>query len=140
MIDLRDGRLHGVDHVAVAVRDIDRHLAFFRDRLGLPIVHDEILSAPPVRLLHLDADNLHIQLVQPLGPSRVATFIEQRGEGLHHVCFRVSRIEETLAGLGLVADGDVFQGGRGQPSCFLDARHLGLEIELTELAPRPLAS
>lgn len=127
----------GVDHVAVAVEDVDASLTFFRDRLGLIVVHDETLQAPPVRLLYLDAGNLHIQLVQPLGPGRIATFLEERGEGFHHVCFRVDRIETALASLGFGAV-EVFMGGRGQPSCFLDADGSGIAVELTEAMPRSL--
>ncbi len=140
MTDPRDGGVHGVDHVAVAVRDIEAHVAYYRDRLRLPVVHDEVLESPPVRLLHLDAGNLQIQLVQPLGPGRVATFIEERGEGLHHVCFRVTRIEAALEGLGLESAGSVFMGARGRPACFLDQAPRGVDVELTELAPRALAS
>ena len=138
LAELTHDSLRGVDHVAIAVRDIDRSLEYFRDRLGLVVVHDETLGAPPVRLLFLDAGNVRIQLVQPLGPGRVATFLQERGEGLHHVCFRVGSIEETVDSLGLVRDGEIFTGAAGQPSCFLDDGESGAVIELTESAPRTL--
>ena len=138
MAELPDYALRGLDHVAFAVRDIDRSLRYFRDRLGLAVVHDETLAAPPVRLVHLDAIGARIQLVQPLGPGRVSAFLDDRGEGIHHVCFRVARVEETLAGLGLAADGDVFIGAHGRPSCFLDDSPPGTVVELTEIDPRVL--
>lgn len=136
MNDPRDGDVRGVDHVAIAVRDIGTHLGFFRDQLRLPVVHDEVLVSPPVRLLHLHASDIEIQLVQPLGPGRIATFIDEHGEGFHHICFRVPRIDAAVMELGLAVAGDVFVGGRGHPACFLDEHPQGVEIELMEPRPR----
>jgi len=137
---ITDNVLRGVDHIAIAIRDVDRSLEYFRDRLGLVVVHDETLQAPPVRLVFLDAGNVQIQLVQPLGPGRVAAFLDERGEGLHHVCFRVDRIETSIAALGLLPDGEIFMGARGQPSCFLDDGSSGTVVELTEMRPRALTT
>ena len=140
MADPADHALQGVDHIAIATRDAARSLGFFRDRLGLVVVHDETLERPPVRLVMLEGGGTQIQLVQPMGPGRVAAFLDESGEGLHHVCFRVRRIEDSVAALGVAIDGEVFIGAHGRPSCFLDEPASGTVVELTELAARALPS
>jgi methylmalonyl-CoA epimerase len=130
--DMIGDGLGGVDHVAIAVRDVDPYLAYYRDRLGLFVVHDEVLVDPPVRLLLLDAGNVRIQLVQPCGPGRVLSFIEDRGEGLHHICFLVDRIEATLLSRRLDLDGPIFLGGQGRRCCFVDDERTGVAVELME--------
>ena len=77
-----------LDHVALAVRDGERAAAELHERLGLAVVHREELARPRVRLTYLDAGNGFIQLVEPLdGTSEVARWLEEHGEGVHHVCF-----------------------------------------------------
>lgn len=125
------GRLSGVDHVAVLVADIDEALPQFVDGLGLVQVSDETLFHPAVRLVHLDAGNVDVQLVQPLGAGKMADLLHHSGPGLHHVCFGVARLTDTLAALGESLDG-VFSGGRGRPACFLSGESRLLDIELME--------
>jgi len=127
------GWLRGVDHVAVLVSDIDAAVADFSRKFGLGIASDESLAQPAVRLVHLDAGNVDIQLVQPRGPGKLADDLERSGPGLHHVCFGVSALDNALADLG-EPDGSVFYGGQGRRACFL-AKYPGpLSVELIEFA------
>lgn len=123
--------LRGVDHVAVLVRDADAALGELGARFGLTAASDETLADAAVRLVHLDAGNVDLQLVEPLGPGRVADDLARRGPGLHHVCFGVPGLPSALAGLGEPAEG-TFRGGQGRPACFLTSRPAGLYVELIE--------
>jgi methylmalonyl-CoA epimerase len=92
--------LSALDHTAIAVADIDRALAFYRDVLGLPLVHRETLPDQGVEAALLDVGDSHVELIAPLGPGGgVARFLKQRGSGLHHVAYRVDDIDATLASL-----------------------------------------
>ena len=83
------------------------------------------------RLVHMDAGNVDLQLVEPLGPGRLADDLERQGPGLHHLCFGVPGLPGALAGLGEPGDG-TFRGGQGRPACFLASRPGGLYVELIE--------
>jgi methylmalonyl-CoA epimerase len=92
--------LTALDHTGIAVADIDDSLAFYRDVLGLPLVHRETVSDQGVEAALLDVGDSHVELIAPLGPeTAVARFLEQRGPGLHHIAYRVDDIEATLASL-----------------------------------------
>jgi methylmalonyl-CoA epimerase len=92
--------LSTIDHVGVAVEDIDSALAVYRDALGMPLVHRETIAEQGVDAALLDVGDGHIELLQPLGPeTAVGKFLARRGPGLHHVAYRVSDVEETLTAL-----------------------------------------
>jgi methylmalonyl-CoA epimerase len=97
-----------IDHVGVAVEDIDGALALYRDSLGLPLVHRETIADQGVDAALLDIGDGHIELLQPLSPeTAVGRFLSKRGPGLHHVAYRVADIDSTLnalaaAGLRLI--------------------------------------
>jgi methylmalonyl-CoA/ethylmalonyl-CoA epimerase len=89
-----------IDHVGVAVEDIDAALAIYRDALGMPLVHRERIAEQGVDAALLDVGDGHIELLQPLGSETpVGKFIARRGPGLHHVAYRVADIEQTLKAL-----------------------------------------
>ena len=92
--------LGAIDHTGIAVADLEQSLAFYRDVLGLPLVHRETLPEQGVEAVLLDVGDSHVELIAPLGPETgVARFLEQRGPGLHHVAYRVDDIKATLASL-----------------------------------------
>lgn len=89
-----------VDHIAIVVRDTEDALTFYRDQMGLPMLYSETLEKVGVRLTHLDMGNLRLQLVQPLTPDHpLSAHLEHRGEGFHHVCWKVDNIGEAMAQL-----------------------------------------
>jgi len=124
-----------VDHIAIAVHDIDASLPYYVNELCLALVHDERLPDIGVRLAYLQAGNTMVQLVQPTGDGAVAQFLAARGEGLHHVCFAVDDIPLVLDRLKGEGEAQVFMGGRGRRCAFLLNHPNGLITELTETSP-----
>jgi methylmalonyl-CoA/ethylmalonyl-CoA epimerase len=116
--------LSTIDHVGVAVQDIDAALSLYRDALGMPQVHRETVSEQGVDAVLLDVGDSHVELLQPLGPdTAVGKFLARRGPGLHHVAYRVEDIEEALrqlsaAGMRLI-DQQPRVGIRGSRVAFL---------------------
>ena len=124
-----------LDHVGIAVRNTEQALRHFRDRLGLRVAHSEELEAHRVRLTYLDAGNAYVQLVEPLDfDHELARWIDEHGEGVHHVCFGV---DHPLAAAGELAPegapAPVAGSGRGRISSFVPGDlPSGVRIECTE--------
>lgn len=92
--------LSAIDHVGIAVEDIDGALAVYRDVLGMPLVHRETVADQGVDAALLDVGDGHIELVAPLGPeTAVGKFLARKGPGLHHVAYRVPDVEQALSAL-----------------------------------------
>jgi methylmalonyl-CoA/ethylmalonyl-CoA epimerase len=90
-----------IDHVGVAVEDLDRAISLYEGSFGMPLVHRETIESQGVEAVLLDVGEGHIELLRPLGPETVVgRFLERRGEGLHHVAYRVDNIDVALATLG----------------------------------------
>jgi len=126
--------LRRLDHVALVIRDTDEALRFYRDRLGLRVVSSEEISVPHVRLTHLDAGNAYIQLVEPLQlDSPVQTWLDEHGEGVHHLCFGVDDVEAAVSHLSDDGSPVALGSGRGRVSGFVTtAGSHGVSIECTE--------
>jgi methylmalonyl-CoA/ethylmalonyl-CoA epimerase len=89
--------LSAIDHVGVAVPDIDAALAFYRDALRMDLVHRETVVDQGVTAALLDAGDSHVELIEPLSPDNgVGRFLNKHGAGLHHVAYRVESVEEAL--------------------------------------------
>jgi len=89
-----------IDHVGVAVRDIDSSLELYRDLFKLDVAHREVVQEQGVEAVLLDVGENHVELLAPLGPDTpVGKFIANRGPGLHHVAYQVKNIDSTLAAL-----------------------------------------
>ena len=89
-----------VDHVGVAVDDLEAALVLYRDTLGMPLVHRETVTEQGVEAALLDVGESHIELLSPLGPdTAVGKFLARKGPGLHHVAYRVESVDEALAAL-----------------------------------------
>jgi methylmalonyl-CoA epimerase len=89
-----------VDHVGVAVDDLEAALVLYRDTLGMPLVHRETVTEQGVEAALLDVGESHIELLSPLGPdTAVGKFLARKGPGLHHVAYRVDSVDEALAAL-----------------------------------------
>jgi methylmalonyl-CoA/ethylmalonyl-CoA epimerase len=116
--------LSAIDHVGVAVENLDDALTLYRDQLGMPLVHRETVTEQGVDAALLDVGDGHLELLQPLGPdTAVGKFLSRRGPGLHHVAYRVASVQETLeacaaAGMRLI-DEQPRTGIRGSRVAFL---------------------
>lgn len=89
-----------IDHVGVAVQDLDASLHLYRDLFELDVAHREVVEQQGVEAVLLDVGENHVELLAPLGPDTpVGKFIAKRGPGLHHVAYQVSDIDSTLTAL-----------------------------------------
>jgi methylmalonyl-CoA/ethylmalonyl-CoA epimerase len=89
-----------VDHVGVAVEDLEAALLLYRDTLGMPLVHRETVTEQGVEAALLDVGESHIELLSPLAPdTAVGKFLARKGPGLHHVAYRVDSVDDALAAL-----------------------------------------
>ncbi len=87
----------GIDHVGVAVADLDEALALHERTYGMPVVHRETVIEQGVEAVLLDVGESHVELLRPLADdSPVGRFLAKRGPGLHHVAYRVDDIEAAL--------------------------------------------
>jgi methylmalonyl-CoA/ethylmalonyl-CoA epimerase len=86
-----------LDHIGIAVRSIEESLKVWRDILGFRVEMMEDVPEQKVRVVMLNAGTLTIELLEPLATdSPIHKFIEKRGEGLHHLSFSVSNIEQKI--------------------------------------------
>ena len=129
------GRLN---HVAIAVKDLASATALYRDTLGAKV--SDPLPQPDhgVTVVFIELPNTKIELLEPLGESSpIAKFLEKRGPGIHHVCYRVPDLDAALAacraaGYRLV-DETPRQGAHGKRIAFLHPKSTGgVLIELTD--------
>jgi methylmalonyl-CoA epimerase len=89
-----------IDHIGVAVQDIEAALPLYRDTFAMHVAHREIVEEQGVEAVLLDVGENHIELLAPLGPDTpVGKFLTKRGSGLHHVAYQVSDIDAALSAL-----------------------------------------
>jgi len=89
-----------IDHVGVAVTDLDAALALYEQRYAMTLVHRETVEEQGVEAVLLDVGENHVELLAPLGDDTpVGRFLAKKGPGLHHVAYQVADIEATLAEL-----------------------------------------
>lgn len=119
-----------IDHVGVAVSDLDTAASLYEGTFGMPLAHRERVESQGVEAALLDVGDGHVELLQPLGPQTVVgRFIERRGEGLHHVAYAVEDIDASLArlrkaGIKLI-DEEPRAGIRGSRVAFLHPNATG---------------
>ncbi len=132
-------KLLNLDHVGIAVSDLDAALAGYRDRYGVEPLYREVVEAQGVEEAMIPVGGSFVQLLQPLGDDTpVGRFLEKRGEGLHHVAFMVASIETALEHMreqgARLIDENARPGGRGARIAFVHPSDLGgTLIELVEL-------
>ena len=129
-----------LDHIGIAVKSIDAAKKIYED-LGLTIEHVETVETQRVRTAFLSVGDANLELLEPSdSDSTIAKYIEKRGEGIHHLCFRVDDIEAHLArlkerGYRLINEAPV-PGAHGCRVAFLHpAAGNGVLIELSEKTP-----
>lgn len=134
-------KLINLDHVAIAVHDLDDAIAGYQNRYQVEPIHREKVESQGVDEAMIPVGGSFIQLLEPLGPETpVGRFLSKKGEGLHHVAYTVVSIEAALshlseAGARLI-DTEPRPGGRGTRVAFVHPADLaGTLIELVELSP-----
>lgn len=86
-----------IDHIGIAVKSIEEALPYYTETLGLKLLHTEAVPSEKVRVAFIDSGNVTIELLQPIDEtSTIHSFIEKKGEGIHHIAFGVSSIQERL--------------------------------------------
>ena len=129
-----------IDHIGVAVEQLEQTLELYRERLGLRVAHREVVAAQGVEAVLLDVGENHVELLAPLGPDTpVGKFLAKKGPGLHHVAYQVGDIDATLAALkqaGLeLIDEQPRAGIRGSRVAFMSPRAtVGVLTEIVEPA------
>ena len=130
-----------IEHIALAVEDLDAAVAHYRDVWGLQVSHREQVKNQGVEEAMLPIGESFLQLLGPTGPdTTVGKFIEHRGEGLHHIAYEVPDLEGALTelkerGVRLI-DEVPRRGGRGHMVAFVHPKgNHGLLVELIQ-APR----
>jgi methylmalonyl-CoA/ethylmalonyl-CoA epimerase len=132
-------KLLNLDHVAIAVHDLDDSLDGYRGRYRVEPLYREVVEAQGVEEAMIPVGGSFIQLLQPLAADTpVGRFLESRGEGLHHVAFAVASIDVALEHLreekARLVDDAARPGGRGTRIAFVHPADLaGTLIELVEL-------
>lgn len=132
------GLLTEIDHVAIAVRDLDAAVAYYRDTFGAELAHRETVESDGVEEALIAVAQSYIQLVSPTrADSPVAAYLEKRGEGLHHVGYRVAdcavALEAVRAAGGRLIDDAPRPGSRGTTVAFVHPKGaLGTLIELVQ--------
>jgi methylmalonyl-CoA/ethylmalonyl-CoA epimerase len=92
--------LDRIDHIGIAVTEIEPALELWGKGFQLDVAHREIVEEQGVEAVLLDVGENHVELLAPLGPDTpVGKFLAKRGPGLHHVAYQVSDIEATLGEL-----------------------------------------
>lgn len=117
--------LKGLDHLAIAVPDTEAALLIWRDRVGLPVLHQEKVNDGTILLTHLGLGNTQLQLVQPLVANHpLQDWLRAHGPGLHHLCFAVDDVDAAAqsAAAGGLPKGEPkpHQGTQGKRALFLD--------------------
>ncbi|MFN8174945.1 MAG: methylmalonyl-CoA epimerase [Solirubrobacteraceae bacterium] len=119
-----------IDHIGVAVEDLDAGIALYEGTLGMPLVHRETVSEQGVEAALLDVGEGHVELLRPLGPDTpVGKFLGRKGPGLHHVAYQVPDVAAALrslrdAGVRLI-DEAPRTGIRGSSVAFLHPASTG---------------
>ncbi len=131
-------RLGAVNHIGIAVKNLEEAKKIFSEALGLPCIDEKTLPERGVRVAFLSSGNTTVELLEGIGPeSAVSKFIEQRGPGIHHLCFEADGIERVMkelaeSGVRLI-DEKPRPGAEGKPVAFVHPKStLGVLIELIE--------
>jgi methylmalonyl-CoA/ethylmalonyl-CoA epimerase len=127
-----------IDHVAIAVNDLDAAIDYYERAFGATVDHREIVERDGVEEALLKVADSYVQLMTPTRPdSPVAKALEKRGEGLHHIGYRVNDCEEALAAVVAAGATPIDQaprpGSRGTTVAFIHPRgSFGTLIELVQ--------
>lgn len=130
-----------LDHIGIAVRDLEAALSVYEEGLGLRSDHRETVEDQQVKTAFLPVGETRVELLETLSPEGpIGRFIEKRGEGIHHLCFEVSDIRAALrrceeSGMTLI-DREPREGAHGKWVAFVHPKSThGVLIELSQNRP-----
>jgi len=127
-----------IDHIAIAVKDLDAAVAYYHDTFGCDVAHREVIERDGVEEALLKVADSYVQLLTPIrDDSPVAKFLEKKGEGIHHVGYRVDDCAAALAQVKAeghqVIDNVPRPGSRGTTVAFVHPKTaFGTLIELVQ--------
>ena len=127
-----------IDHIAIAVNDLEAAIEYYRDTYGVEVEHREVVERDGVEEALLKVADSYVQLLTPIrDDSPVAKYIAKNGEGLHHIGYRVSDVAATLARVKAeghrVIDEQPRPGSRGTTVAFIHPKTaFGTLIELVQ--------
>ncbi len=126
-----------VDHVAIAVRNLDEGLKTYENLLGIKHSHIEEIPDQGIKAAMIAVGDIEIELIEPTNPdSGVAKFLEKKGEGIHHICLEVDDVDkelESLAAKGIdLIDKQGRQGLAGKIGFLHPRSTKGVLIELAQ--------
>ncbi len=133
-----EGMFTEIDHIAIAVRDLPAAIDFYRETFGAVVDHREVVDSDGVEEALLKVAESYIQLLTPTrDDSPVATYLEKKGEGLHHIGYRVADCAAALQSVkdngGRVIDDAPRPGSRGTTVAFVHPKtSFGTLIELVQ--------
>lgn len=119
-----------IDHIAIAVPDLDSAIPHYRDILGLTFLGTEEVPDQKVKVAMFNVDGVHIELLEPLSPeSPITQFLEKKGGGIHHIAFRVNdagvQIKEMERKGVRMLDSEPRPGAHGTRIAFAHPKSLG---------------
>ncbi len=132
--------LEKIDHIGIAVRNLDEAIGRYTSLCGRGPGHLEEVTAQKVKVAMFDVGESRVELLMATAPdSPIAKFIDKRGEGMHHICFKVPNLEEALARMSAagmeIIPGASGEGAGGSRVAFLHPKSLmGVMVELVEQA------
>lgn len=128
-----------INHVAIAVNNMEEPLNFWKDKLGLNVEHTENVPTQKTDVAFLPVSESEIELISPTDDSTgLAKFLQKKGPGIHHICFEVDNLIEMMSelkekGVRLLSDTPQLAAG-GNLMCFIHPKEAeGVLVELYQI-------
>jgi len=125
-----------IDHIGIVVKDLSKAIEVYSEGLGLEVRSTEEIAEYNVKIAFLAIGEALIELIEPTGPGTSQDFLNEHGEGINHICYRVTDLRESLGELSKklrVRDKEPRLGAAGSIVAFLDAESMfNVETELVE--------
>ncbi|RKD20940.1 methylmalonyl-CoA epimerase [Caminicella sporogenes DSM 14501] len=127
-----------VDHIGIAVKNLDETLKFYTEALGLELHGTETVEEQKVKVAFLPVGDTEVELLESTSPDGpIAKFIEKKGEGIQHIAFRVENIEEAIEymkekGFRMIDEKPRYGAGGAKIAFMHPKSSHGVLVELTE--------
>jgi methylmalonyl-CoA epimerase len=125
-----------IDHIGIVVENLEKAIVAYTEGMGLEVKHIEESEEFNVKIAFLPVGEVLIELIEPTGLGMAQEFLNEHGEGMHHICYRVQNLEESLDKIGKklkLKDEKPRPGGAGSRVAFLDPEStFNVTVELVE--------